>query len=222
MAGSIVEREIRNSVIDKIRQLRPDSRIIHELNTNGTGSCRADIAAIGIEEILMFEIKSERDKLARLTKQQEAFKNCSHKFFIVLDKKFFKEKVYSDDRKNCLEPNLELETILGSRLVKDHIWHYPEPLTDQFLFDHSWKIEPRRYGQNFFPTPNTRAMLNLLWAEELREVCRNLVLPYLSKDNMMKLIERIILGATGRHIVQQVCLMLRKRRFAEADDGIEV
>ena len=189
---------MRDTLIDKLRVWRPDSRIIHELNTAGTGSPRADIACIGREEILLFEIKSERDVLKRLPHQWEAFNACSHKTFLILDKKFTKAK--------DLE---ELKNLKHCR--KDNIWTYPE--TPAKL----WTIAPRGFRQTFLPTPDTRRTLNLLWRAELIEVCNNLSLPYASKDNMLMLVERIILGATGRQIIQQVCQMLRTRKFANAD-----
>lgn len=217
MGGSISERVMRDAVIDKIRQYRPKSRIIHELNTNGTGSCRADLAAIGIEEILTFEIKSERDVLKRLTKQWDAFRDCSHKSFIVLDQKFFTTKTCTDSRKPFF---VEPEDVKALKNCYDgNVWIYPEPKQDAYLFDYTWKIGPtHRFGNTFFQTPDTRAMLNLLWREELLTLCRNLNLTYVAKDNMKMLIERIILGITGRQIVVQVCAALRSRPFAVADE----
>jgi hypothetical protein len=212
MSGSFVEREIRNTVIDKVRQLRPNSRIIHELNTAGTGSPRADLAVVGLSEILLFEIKSEKDVLKRLDHQWKAFSQCSHQTFLVLDKKFFVEKIYANGAGSRYDPSDALTAILGSH-VKDFVWPYPEPLRNSNRYmDQTWKIK------GLYNTPNTRAMLNLLWKAELVSLCVNLGLPYRSNDNMMKLVERIILGATGRQITEGVCAALRTRPFAEADE----
>lgn len=212
--ASTIEREMRNNLIDKLRALRPESRIIHELNTAGQGSCRADIAAIGKEEILLFEIKSEKDVLKRLAKQKAAFEACSHKAFFVLDKKFFTPKQLTYVDKFSLDPNTELTEALGTSWLKDNVWHYPEPRPSDYHRDHSWKIKHEQ------SCPSAKGILRMLWADELREVCKNLNLPYRSKDNMAHLIERITLDATGRDVVKQVCLMLRKRIFAEADDAV--
>jgi hypothetical protein len=212
MAGSSVEREIRNTVIDKIRQVRPCSRIIHELNTAGTGSPRADLAVVGLSEILLFEIKSEKDVLKRLDHQWKAFKRCSHQTFLVLDKKFFVEKVYANGAGTRFDPSEPLIEIVGSH-VKDFVWTYPEPLRNSNRYmDQTWKIK------GLYDTPDTRAMLNLLWRDELVSLCKNLGLPYLAKENMTKLTERLILGATGRQITEGVCAALRTRPFAEADE----
>jgi hypothetical protein len=78
--------------------------------------------------------------------------------------------------------------------------------------DQTWKIK------GLYDTPDTRAMLNLLWRDELVSLCKNLGLPYLAKENMTKLTERLILGATGRQITEGVCAALRTRPFAEADE----
>lgn len=199
MAGSIIENEMRNTVIDKLRALRPDSRIIHELNTAGTGSARADLACIGKSEILLFEIKSERDTLKRLTSQWEAFSRASHRTILVLDRKFFPDL-------NILSPHLHLDL---KNCRSENIWLYPEK--------YHWNLNVRGYGLNFLPTPELKPTLNMLWREELLTLCNNLNVKYLSKDNMLTLVERIILNCTGRDIIEQVCSALRTRKFAKAD-----
>lgn len=217
--ASIYEKEMRLSVIDKLRAYRPESRIIHELNTAGTGSPRADLACVGKSEILLFEIKSEKDVLKRLVKQWDAFSACSHQTYLVLDKKFFTiTQLPNRVRPVIVEPE-EFKNLKGYTTHKN-LWYYPEPKKTDFSWDHTWKIEPRKFSQDSFPTPNPRHMLQLLWREELLEVCRDTALPFIAKDNMMKLVERMVLGLTGRTIVEQVCRMLRKRRFAVADDPI--
>ena len=217
--ASIIENEMRNCVIDKLRAFRPESRIIHELNTAGTGSPRADLACVGVSEILLFEIKSEKDVLKRLAKQWEAFSACSHQTYLVLDKKFFTiNNKINRVRPFIVEPE-EFKSLKGYGTHKN-LWYYPEPKKTDFSLDHTWKIVPRGFGQDIFPTPNLRPMLQLLWREELLEVCRVTSLPFIARDNMMKLVERMILGLTGRQIVEQVCRMLRKRKFAVADEPI--
>jgi hypothetical protein len=202
---------MRNTIIDKLRAERPGSRIIHELNTNGSGSPRADIAAIGVSEILLFEIKSEKDVLKRLAHQWQAFSACSHQTFLVLDKKFFVAKEYANGAGIRYDSGVQLAEVMGSYTHK-YIWPYPEPRKNSNRYvDQSWNVKP------LYDTPNTRAMLNLLWREELLTLLKSLGLTYIAKDNMQKLIERLILGATGRQIVEGVCTALRRRPFAEAD-----
>jgi hypothetical protein len=213
MAGSSVEREIRNTVIDKVRQFRPGSRIIHELNTAGTGSPRADLAVVGPAEILLFEIKSERDVLKRLEHQWKAFNACSHQTFLVLDRKFFIEKEYANGAGVRYEPTEFLSSVFTSPQIRNNVWTYPEPKKNANKYmDQTWKFK------SLYDTPCTRAMLNLLWRAELVELCQKLSLPYMSRDNMAKLTERLILGATGRQITEGVCQSLRTRKFAEADE----
>jgi hypothetical protein len=189
------------------------------LNTAGTGSPRADLACVGRAEILLFEIKSEKDVLKRLAKQWEAFSACSHQTYLVLDKKFFTISNHTNRvRPFIVEPE-EFKSLKGYGTNKN-LWYYPEPKKTDFSLDHTWKIVPRGSKQDSFPTPELRAVLQLLWREELLEVCRDTALPYQSKDNMMKLVERMILGLTGRQIITQTCRMLRKRPFAVADQAI--
>lgn len=62
------EQEIRIAAAELAQQYWPSARIVHELNVE-TGSSRADMAVIGSEELILIELKSERDKLERLDAQ---------------------------------------------------------------------------------------------------------------------------------------------------------
>lgn len=66
MHGSEAEVRIRDKVVALLRECLPDARIIHEFDLWGV---RMDLAAVTPEEIVLVEIKSERDKLDRLANQ---------------------------------------------------------------------------------------------------------------------------------------------------------
>ncbi|MEL7525051.1 MAG: hypothetical protein AAFN16_04745 [Pseudomonadota bacterium] len=61
-------QELRAAVADRLRELRPSARILHEINVAG-GTVRLDVTAASPEEIITAEIKSKRDKLDRLPEQ---------------------------------------------------------------------------------------------------------------------------------------------------------
>lgn len=65
---SEAEREVREAVVARLRLIRPDARIINEINASAFGN-RIDVMAVSRTEIISVEIKSKKDKLSRLPKQ---------------------------------------------------------------------------------------------------------------------------------------------------------
>lgn len=65
MAGSDAEERIRAKVEAELRRQFPTARIIHELVLS-SGVSRLDLAAVTRDQIIVAEIKSERDTLSRL------------------------------------------------------------------------------------------------------------------------------------------------------------
>ena len=71
-----------------------------------------------------------------------------------------------------------------------------------------------------FKPPNTSAMLNLLWRDELYwEASRAGFQPH-KRESRSPLMRKLWDGLTGRQVVAAVCRQLRARRFAEADPPI--
>lgn len=85
------EQEIRDCVVKRLRQLYPTARIIHELNCNGMGSRRIDVAAITEDNMIGVEIKSEKDNLNRIRGQAEVFKKVFGNFIIATHEKHLEE-----------------------------------------------------------------------------------------------------------------------------------
>ena len=76
--ASQAERDMRDLVVQRLRKLRPEARIIHEVNCWGSGSPRVDVMAVSPDELVGVEIKSERDTLDRLALQVKAFRDRMH------------------------------------------------------------------------------------------------------------------------------------------------
>ena len=76
--ASQAERDMRDLVVCRLRKLRPEARIIHEVNCWGSGSPRVDVMAVSPDELVGVEIKSERDTLDRLALQVKAFRDRMH------------------------------------------------------------------------------------------------------------------------------------------------
>lgn len=84
---SEAEGEIRTAVVARLRQVRPNARIMHEVNASSFGN-RIDVLAVDRAEIIAVEIKSERDKLDRLKDQISAMKGCAHHVIAAVHEKF--------------------------------------------------------------------------------------------------------------------------------------
>lgn len=84
---SSAEAEIREAVVARLRQVRPNARIMHEVNASSFGN-RIDVLAVDRAEIIAVEIKSERDKLDRLKDQVRAMAGCAHHVIGAVHEKF--------------------------------------------------------------------------------------------------------------------------------------
>lgn len=84
---SEAEGEVRQAVVARLRQIRPDARIMHEVNASSFGN-RIDVLAVDRAEIIAVEVKSERDKLDRLADQVAAMKGCAHHVIAAVHEKF--------------------------------------------------------------------------------------------------------------------------------------
>lgn len=197
------ERDIRAAVVDRARELWPSARIIHELNVEH-GQCRADIAAVTADTLVLIEIKSERDTLHRLGNQLRAFRPVSHHLIVAAHERWCRGSKY---------PNCDIDPILRHAQCDASLWQYPEP--------------DERYGLRHWSAPHTATrpwphrMLRLLWTEELRIIAAGAGMNRVSRRSGHTLADDLSLILTGRQVEQAVCATLRARQFAEADPPIE-
>ncbi|WP_331373792.1 NERD domain-containing protein [Sinorhizobium chiapasense] len=218
MTRSSDEQEIRDAVVARLRELMPAARIVHELNVAGQGTNRIDVAAIDTAAIVGAEIKSRKDVLKRLDEQWPAFNRCCHYVVVVAHEKHFAE--YRDPHwRDDVEPYIDLNHPLffGKWGARDHVWRFPKP--DQ----------PPRYGRCVWhfdrhrdvrTQPQASAMLEMLWAEELRTECWVHRISATQRSTRPDMIRDMVWHMTGREIVHAVCRQLRARSFAEADPPI--
>jgi hypothetical protein len=129
---SDAEREIRDAVVSRLRQIRPSARIMHEVNASGFGN-RIDVLAVDHSEIIAVEIKSAKDKLDRLANQAAAMKRCAHHRIAAVHEKFDQREVrkalgwgetiwfYPADTAHWPEPRLAPATPLPPTAI-DMLW----------------------------------------------------------------------------------------------------
>jgi hypothetical protein len=195
------ERDIREATVARARQLWPDARIIHELNVEH-GAVRADLAAVTATQLILFEIKSERDTLSRLSNQLRRFQPVCHGVIVAAHERWCIGSKY---------PNCDVHPIIRHAGC-GHLWQYPEP-------EEKWGL--RHWSAPYAAArPWPHRMLRLLWTEELQGLANK----YGMKSRRVaghKLADELALLLTGQQVEQAVCRALRARPFAEADPAVE-
>lgn len=207
-ARSNAETEIREAVVARLRHFRPGSRIIHEINIFERRN-RVDVMAVDRTEIITVEIKSEKDKLDRLTDQLAAMRRCSHISIAALHRRFMPEVTdLSTPRLDGVPHDVET-------------WWYPSA-ADMAEAHHpafNW-TEPdlRRSLGRCLP----EMALSMLWRAELLQLCADAGVSTDRSADMECLKRAIRWQATGSDITKGICRALRRRDpCAEADPPIQ-
>lgn len=205
---SEAEAEIRGAVVAKLRHYRPGARIMHEVNICN-GSNRVDLIAVDAAEIIMVEIKSERDKLDRLADQCDAMLRSAHHVIVALHRKFMPDV-----------DGLSRQRVDGVPWSIDH-WWYPgaQDMAEAHHPAFCW-AEPRLEQSLQRPLPEEA--LDILWREELASLCRDIGVSVPPRANMGQMRRALRWGCTGRDLTYGICRALRARSLcAEADAPIQ-
>lgn len=232
MAGSAAEERIRAKVVDALRaQLGTTYRIIHELVVE-QGGCRLDVAAVSEDELVVVEIKSEKDVLKRLPDQIRAARKVAQKVWVVAAPKHVPALKAMTDSTLWYEVYGPMEgahnyrRLSGPEKIRPLMRHEPNP-------DHFPELAMCRvltendtgglvladvgYGERA-PRPQPGEMLKMLWADELRSFAGWFgAKSNTPRDHSMLL---AIEHASGREIRRAVCAALRARPFPRADPPI--
>lgn len=198
------EAEVRDAVVARLRKLRPGARIMHEINTAGTGSNRIDVLAVDRAEIIAVEIKSEKDKLDRLPDQVDAMRKVAHHVIAAIHEKHLVQKPEPWMRDDLVD----IPRAMTKGATK---WVFPE-LHRPGLWDWRWE-DPRPAVTN--PLPD--AALFMLWNAELRCLCADLHVSVQSRPTIDQMITALRWNATGGQITKGICAALRARACIEAD-----
>lgn len=205
---SAAEAEIRDAVVARIRDHRPEARIIHEINCAGQGTNRIDLIAVDRAEIIAVEIKSAKDKIDRLPAQIKAMKGAAHHVVAALHEKFLVPARWATEGRVEAPPEAKGATV----------WAYPEAGAEA----------GRTYGCAAWeqPRPAIQAVLpfdamHMLWRDELLRLCRALSVPLGKRPTMDLMARALRWQCTGSDLTRGVCAMLRARRCVEADPEIE-
>ncbi len=210
MAGSTSEERLRALAVAALRVARPGARIVHELNMEGQGSIRLDLAAVDADHLILVEIKSEKDVLKRLKDQLAAAQNVANEVWLVITIKHAEAILAAADYKTgFLEGDAELYTLLRrTRILIENTQGELQVLTaGRFtVYD----------GHNLLPDP--RKLFAVLWSIEMWGALMHLGA---GRSTMSVMTRFAVEELTGAQIRRAVCAALRSRPFARADAPIE-
>lgn len=208
MAGSEAEERIRAKVEAAMRRQYPDARIVHELVLD-QGGVRIDLAAITTDQLVVAEIKSERDTLKRLAEQVSVATEAAQQVWVIIADRLWPKfelrtkawiKVTDGEREGCwrLEPNPEYIP----RLKDCRVYREAEAGLEF----------AEGFPQLAAPRLDPRGMLNMLWAAELQYISQ-------SKLPRQPAIDLCVEAMTGKEIRRAVCAAIRSRKFPRADEA---
>lgn len=217
---SPAEGEIRDAVVARIRERRPNARIIHEINVSTYGPNRIDLIAVDRAEIVAVEIKSAKDKLDRLPAQIAAMKGAAHHVVAAIHEKFLVEQVTNRWSAHSEREGLfYMRTLPDGLKYSDNVWVYPEKRRAMPGADYdnlaSWRF-PAQELDMALPW----AALDLLWRDELFELCCALRISVGKRATMLNMSRQLRWLCNGKELTQGICALLRARRCTEADPEI--
>ncbi|WEK50365.1 MAG: hypothetical protein P0Y66_22430 [Candidatus Kaistia colombiensis] len=203
--ASSSEQEIRDALVDFLHRELPKARVIHEL---ATGGCRADVAAVEPERLMLFEIKSAKDTLDRLSAQMKEFQAVGHHAFVVPHEKWFDRTPYDNGAARFVWPRDE---------YRYDVWAYPEDAGSSSVtpYMYRWRLPKPTLSQ-----PHSRNLLFLLWKDELLAECAEHQIKVNSRTRNPDLVDLLAYRLTGQQIARAVCRQLRGRPILEADPPI--
>ena len=233
MAGSPAEERIRAKVVEALRrQLGASYRIIHELVVE-QGGCRLDVAAVSEDELVVVEIKSEKDVLKRLAEQVRVSRKVAQKVWVAAAAKHLPaiqamtESTLWYEVFGPMPMAHNYRRLAGPEHVRPVLRSEPNPAYFGDLNYCRILTEDDAGGLKLAPgigygerpaRPQPGEMLKMLWAEELRGFTRRFGAgASTTRDQSMLL---AIEHATGREIRRAVCAALRARSFPRADPPI--
>jgi len=216
---SPAEADIREPVVTRLRQMRPDHRIIHEINVCQGGN-RIDLLSVGKSELIAVEIKSKKDKLDRAPAQIAAMQGVAHHAICAFHRKFLAEKEIGNPNVADFERDgapfcYELPPEIPRHNLSSWVW--PEPESGEFRFGlGQWKAFDFTLQQ---PLPANA--IHMLWRDELWQMCGQLQVSANSRSTMHDMVRDLRWHCSGKELTEGICSALRRRKCVEADPPIQ-
>jgi hypothetical protein len=215
---SSAEAEIRDAVVARIRERRPQARIIHEINVSTYGPNRIDLVAVDRAEIIAVEVKSAKDKLDRLPAQMDAMRGAAHHAIAAIHEKFLVEQLTNQSAAHYeRDGKFYLRAEPGG--IRGEIWVFPEMRRAMPGANHD-SLERWRFPSPQLEISLPSSALDLLWRSELFELCGRLRVAAGRRSTMPDMVAALRWYCTGAELTRGICAMLRGRRCVEADPEI--
>jgi hypothetical protein len=226
MAGSQAEERIRAKAEASLRRAFPDARIIHELVLQ-QGGCRIDLAAVTPTQIVLGEIKSERDVLKRLADQLAAAFAVTEDVRLYVADKHVKAVEALEDYHTAVPRDPPVQNVYSGRLITTQLIDNPSriPLLSRTHLiredGEAGDLVPfeKHRVSSFGAMPHPKAIFDLLWAAEQEAVVRSLGFGRATRDVMSRF---VVENLSGSEIRRHVCAALRARPFPRSDPAIEI
>lgn len=199
-----------------LRAQRPEARIIHELVLTQGGE-RIDIAAVWPDGIILAEVKSEKDVLKRLPGQLRAALALGCEVWLCAAPKWREhvEAMSSHQSHEKVELRNKSGIVIGSTYKTNpaYIGEISNVVLawekdDGFEWENTWRQRP-------YPPADGVAMLDMLWAEELRAISGTH-----HTDTRTKCMNAAREFMTGQQVRRAACAALMARAFPRADPPI--
>lgn len=218
--ASEAEERIRLKVEAELRRLYPSARIVHEMVLS-SGVSRLDLAAVTTDQIIVAEIKSERDTLSRLPAQIAMAHEIADATWVVAAEKHAAALEHMNSRTSW-GPEKPRESPRHGMWRES--WQNPDYLPGldrcRIMIEtpDGFSVRPALSWHQRVTDP--RAVFDVLWAQERRDAiarygagpCKGATCAWThawAVENM-----------TGSQIRKEVCRALRERAFARADERI--
>lgn len=215
---SEAEAEVRRAVVNKLRTVRPNARIIHEINTCGFGN-RVDVMAVSPAEIIAVEIKSEKDKLTRLPDQISAMHGVAHHVVSAIHEKFLVEQETNQWAAHSERDGKYFMRTTPRETNGSIAWVYPEKRRALRTAKHDsherWQ-ELQLVPQTTLPND----AIHMLWRDELAELCGINGVAVPKRANMPLMVNSLWWSVAGGALTKGICAALRRRECIEADPPI--
>jgi hypothetical protein len=228
---SDAEERIRLKVEYALRQEFPDARIVHELKM-ASGLVRLDMAAVRSAAITVVEIKSERDTLKRLKSQiGAALEITGDVRLYTTDKHRTAIERHADPYETGPDGHWAMTWTENGGRGQGRCIPNPDHIPDlhrvRVLIEGDTGFEPltqmwagwwdRQISSHM---PDTRAMLEVLWAEELHSALLSANIAHPPRSNRAIMKHLALNYMTGSAIRTALCNALRNRPFARADKDV--
>lgn len=189
------ELALRDGLESFCRQRWPDARIVHEI-VMSEGKVRADVAAIAPSHIAAFEVKGAYDDTTRLLHQVGMFQLCVPEVWIVAAER------HDADAKLIRHLLPSVGIMIGTGLGRDR--DAGQARRDEPL---SLRVEAEAVPRDPIP----ELMLRMLWADEVKQACAALRVPWGKKSTRENCVKALLAVASPAELITQVCISLRGR-----------